>query len=248
MRMKRSLWLKQQEEARESWIANHPKIGKLSLIKWLNLDGKYWIETRCECGRISKAKKADLVARIGSEIACRSCTMVRRNAAAMEDPKHIDKLMGNLELAKAKNRQAKLPTRVKQLRQTLSAAKARCSNKNDAAWANYGGRGIEFRFSDVATGSEWVINNIGHKPSPSHSLDRIDNDGHYEPGNLRWATRREQMLNRRAFKLGSMGERIRYIQSKRQDLCYEAIRYSIKKGLTNDQIINKQKGKHSTSI
>ncbi len=38
---------------------------------------------------------------------------------------------------------------------------------------------------------------IGRRPSPSHSLDRINNDGNYEPGNVRWATKREQGLNRR---------------------------------------------------
>lgn len=41
---------------------------------------------------------------------------------------------------------------------------------------------------------------IGPAPSPQHSLDRIDNDCWYEPGNVRWATRSEQMKNRRPFK------------------------------------------------
>jgi len=48
---------------------------------------------------------------------------------------------------------------------------------------------------------EWIINNIGHRPTSKHSLDRIDNDGNYEPGNLRWATWIEQNSNTRRTKM-----------------------------------------------
>jgi hypothetical protein len=70
-------------------------------------------------------------------------------------------------------------------------AKRRCKNGKD--FANYGGRGIEFRF----TGFEQFYAELGPRPSPEHSLDRIDNDGHYEPGNVRWATQSQQQKNKR---------------------------------------------------
>jgi hypothetical protein len=71
------------------------------------------------------------------------------------------------------------------------------TRKTDRKWKDYGGRGIEFRFSSVLKAGLWVLANLGKRPSPQHELDRIDNDGHYEPGNLRWATRRRQMFNTR---------------------------------------------------
>lgn len=72
-------------------------------------------------------------------------------------------------------------------------AKQRCGDPNDKGYHNYGGRGIEFRFSSF----EEFLDDIGFRPSNDHSLDRINNEGHYERGNARWATRFEQCRNRR---------------------------------------------------
>lgn len=74
----------------------------------------------------------------------------------------------------------------------------RCENPRNKRYALYGGRGIrvcdEWRH-DFGAFSAYV----GQRPTPSHSIDRIDNDADYAPGNVRWATASQQMRNRRPF-------------------------------------------------
>jgi hypothetical protein len=72
------------------------------------------------------------------------------------------------------------------------AAKERCTNPNAVGWKDYGGRGIRFLY----TSFEQFIAEVGRRPE-GMSLDRIDNDGNYEPGNCRWATWDVQALNKR---------------------------------------------------
>ena len=74
-------------------------------------------------------------------------------------------------------------------------AKVRCDNPNDQKYSWYGARGIEFKFDSF---NEFYAE-LGERPKGNYSLDRIDNDGNYEVGNVRWATKTEQMLNRRDY-------------------------------------------------
>ena len=72
----------------------------------------------------------------------------------------------------------------------------RCTDKNDKAFKDYGGRGIEV--CDVWRKSfSAFLNHVGVRPSAGHSIDRINNDGNYEPGNVRWATAEIQANNKR---------------------------------------------------
>jgi len=72
-------------------------------------------------------------------------------------------------------------------------AQQRCNNPNNARYKDWGGRGIEFRFDSF----EAFYAEVGPKPSPDLLLDRINNDGHYEVGNLRWATITQSNRNKR---------------------------------------------------
>jgi hypothetical protein len=84
---------------------------------------------------------------------------------------------------------------------SFHAAKRRCQSKKDVGYPYYGGRGILFLFQSF----EQFLAEVGRRPSRRFTLDRIQNDGHYEPGNVRWATRKQQMANKR--KRGTCGVR-----------------------------------------
>lgn len=75
------------------------------------------------------------------------------------------------------------------------SAKQRCTNPNHKQWHNYGGRGIKFLFKNF----EEFLSALGTRPE-GLVLDRIDNDGHYEPENMRWTTPLESTRNRRVSK------------------------------------------------
>ena len=72
---------------------------------------------------------------------------------------------------------------------------ARCVNRNIPSWENYGGRGITI--CDRWLKFEDFLADMGPKPSNGYSIDRIDVNGNYEPGNCRWATIHEQSRNKR---------------------------------------------------
>jgi hypothetical protein len=78
--------------------------------------------------------------------------------------------------------------------------KQRCLNPKHTAYKNYGGRGITVCAAWVNDYSTF-FRDMGERPSLDHSIDRIDNNGNYEPGNCRWATRIQQGRNRRDNRL-----------------------------------------------
>jgi len=134
---------------------------------------------RCACGREKLVVKSNLFS--GGVKCCGQCQAQRQAAlrrGSGRTPEEADVAM------------------------TLYAARHRCSDPRDKGYPNYGGRGIEFRFSSIEEGIAWVMAELGPRPhtKPVTTLDRIDNNGHYEPGNLRWTDTFTQARNRRARK------------------------------------------------
>lgn len=72
----------------------------------------------------------------------------------------------------------------------------RCENPKNKSFADYGARGVSV-CKRWRSSFESFLADMGERPSPVHSLDRVDNDGDYAPGNCRWSTRSEQNRNRR---------------------------------------------------
>lgn len=112
--------------------------------------------------------------------------------------------------------------------------KRRCYDTAFKHYKDYGGRGITvcdtWRESFVA-----FLADMGIRPGPAYTLDRIDNMGNYEPGNCRWATRREQAGNRRHRRCSKMltfeGETFDMKEwASRTGIPYTAIQQRIRRG------------------
>lgn len=91
------------------------------------------------------------------------------------------------------------------------AAKKRCNPVYAEKYPDWAGRGIEFRFKSF---NEFLLH-VGERPEPKndYSLDRIDNDGHYEIGNVQWSTKKEQARNRRCDNCEQLKQRIKELEA-----------------------------------
>lgn len=107
--------------------------------------------------------------------------------------------------------------------------KNRCFNKRTPDYNKYGGRGITLHkewLDDFMLFYEYIKQELGERPSNNHTLDRIDNDGNYEPGNIRWADKITQARNRRVRKDSKSG--VSGVTWCKRDSCW-VVRISIDK-------------------
>lgn len=119
------------------------------------------------------------------------------------------------------------------------AMKKRCFNVASDAYPQYGGRGITV-CEAWRNSYERFLFDVGRRPSPSHTLDRIDNDGSYEPGNVRWATRSEQQRNRRVNHVLTLNGVTRCIAEWADvtGIAFHVLSARLKKGWSIERMLN----------
>lgn len=148
------------------------RFGRLLVVEFLRYapNGKVY-KVLCDCGNITECTTGRL--RTGNT---QSCGCLKRELVAAKNFVHGHAKRGdNAEYHAYLN------------------ARRRCTDQKDKRWKDYGGRGIQFRFKSL----EEFIQCVGKKPSTEHVLDRIENSGHYESGNVHWTTVLESMRNKR---------------------------------------------------
>lgn len=126
--------------------------------------------------------------------------------------------------------------------QAWGAMIRRCHNPNSPNFKHYGGRGI--RVCDEWRGSFTAfLQHVGGRPVPSMSIDRIDPNGHYEPGNVRWASRVEQNNNMRSNVIVEFGgERLTLAQAARKSgIGYALLSGRMRRGMTFEAALCKLK-------
>jgi hypothetical protein len=107
----------------------------------------------------------------------------------------------------------------------------RCSDKNNIAYENYGGRGISVCDRWQKSFSDFLAD-MGFRPSDAHTIDRKDNNGNYEPGNCRWVTRTEQNLNKRDNRLHTFRGETKPLGNLCRDagIAHSTVRYRLSLG------------------
>jgi hypothetical protein len=144
-----------------------------------------------KCPRCGVEHVPSLTARKRHCYACRDCRKAQLKAWRL---KNADRIGESQKIWRANNRERVLIYAVWQ------AMLARCYNPGHDAFDWYGGRGV--RVCDRWRSSfDTFLSDMGPRPSPAHQIDRVENDGHYEPSNCRWTDRRTQCRNRRSNRL-----------------------------------------------
>lgn len=157
------------------------RFDRLTVIGDEQRDGKnYAVSCRCDCGRIVRARVDGLISGNKKQCGNHARVVTEAHRAAISERTRTHGMSRSAEYS------------------AWVGMKMRCFNPKDGRYEDYGGRGISV-YPKWALSFEAFIEFMGLKPSPMHSLDRIDVDGDYVPGNVRWASPSAQTRNRRPF-------------------------------------------------
>ena len=156
------------------------RFGKLTVLNEPGFGTK--VTVQCDCGKPPYAIWRGSL-RSGNSTQCKGC------AGGIQRRKDWEKRNPGIPMRQDCPLVDSLNTRFYQ-------ARGRCNNPRHQAYRDYGGRGIEFRFDSFFDYYTHVTSLPGCG-EPGLTIDRIDNDGHYEVGNLRWATVQQQGENTR---------------------------------------------------
>lgn len=138
-----------------------------------------WV-CECRCGQTGVVQRGDLLR--GSSTRCRECAGKARQGA--NNGRHLH---GSCDT---------------RLYKIWSNIKSRCLNPKNVDYKYYGGRGIGIcdEWKHSFSSLKKAVEALGEWPGKGYSLDRTENNKGYEPGNLRWATRSQQVLNSRRWE------------------------------------------------
>ena len=180
--------------------------------------GRVWV-CRCVCGNTKVVSTAHLRRRAVTNCGCRKPDEIRARFTV-----HGHNRLGQ---------------RTKEYK-AWAKIKGRCTNPRDSGYRLYGAIGRTMHPEWVESFSAF-FEHIGQAPSPKHSVDRIDNDRGYEPGNVRWATASQQSRNTsRTIRVN--GECLKDV-CERDGINYARVLQRIRKGATIEQAMSPTAGR-----
>lgn len=161
------------------------RFGRLTVTGYSHSDKRWqahW-NCRCDCGKALVVQGSCL--RSGNS---KSCGCLRDES----------RLIHGFFVGRKANKNHRLGSEYR----TYLKMKERCYKEYCPQYKDYGGRGI--KVCDRWIGRDGFVRfyaDMGPKPSPAHTIERVNNNGNYEPGNCKWATRKEQARNSRGNRL-----------------------------------------------
>lgn len=206
-------------------ISSGQTFSRLTAVRLIGRVGKkfrVW-SFRCICGNEHTSPASAVVSG-----RLKSCGCQKIDSAT----KHGFMLGGNGEKEKSMSQE------VRKVYRAWVNMRSRCSDSGCKSFARYGGRGIRVCDRWMESFANF-FDDVGMPPSKIHSIGRVDNDGNYEPDNVRWETARQQQQNRRTSRMVTInGETLCAREwARRMRIPYETFLYRVRNGDVGNRLI-----------